>query len=165
MKGFKNVLTGTVLLAAMAFCLTGCSEAELKQIGAAVDARIDERIEAALSQREALNEENVDIQYVLFLGTNDKDTNEPVFTPEEAKEKAKEILIERLGGYTIQEANGGWLSDDGTLYQEYTIVIYLSDTDIETVHETAEELRQAFNQSSVLIQENRTKTEFYYGEE
>ena len=88
MKGFKNVVTGIALSAAMAFCLTGCSEAELKQIGAAVDARIDERIEAALSERDALNAENEDIQYVLFLGTNDKDTNEPVFTPEEAKEKA-----------------------------------------------------------------------------
>ena len=26
--------------------------------------------------------EAADIQYVLYLGTNDKDTNEPVFTPE-----------------------------------------------------------------------------------
>ncbi|MBQ7260389.1 MAG: DUF3574 domain-containing protein [Lachnospiraceae bacterium] len=165
MKGYKNVVTGIALSAAMAFCLTGCSEAELKQIGAAVDARIDERIEAALSERDALNAENEDIQYVLFLGTNDKDTNEPVFTPEEAKEKAEEILIERLGGYTIQEANGGWKSDDGTVFQEYSLVIYLSDIDSETVHETAEVLRKEFNQSTVMIQENRTKTEFYNGEE
>ena len=99
------------------------------------------------------------------MGTNDKDTNEPVFTPEEAKEKAEEILIERLGGYTIQEANGGWKSDDGTVFQEYSLVIYLSDTDSETVHETAEVLRKEFNQSTVMIQENRTKTEFYNGEE
>ncbi len=165
MKGFKNVITGIAFSAAMVFSLAGCSEADLKQIGAALDTRIDERIEAALTEREALEEENEDIQYVLFLGTNDKDTNEPVFTPEEAKKKAKEILIKRMGGYTIQEAEGGWVGDDGTLYQEYSIVIYLSDTNIDAVHETAEELRQEFNQSSVLIQENRTRTEFYYGEE
>ena len=30
-----------------------------------------------------------DIQYVMYLGTNDKDTNEPVFTPEEAKKQAE----------------------------------------------------------------------------
>ena len=33
-----------------------------------------------------------DIQYVLYLGTNDKDTDEPVLPPEEAKEQLKGIL-------------------------------------------------------------------------
>ena len=105
------------------------------------------------------------VQYVLYLGTNDKDTNEPVFAPEEAKEKAKEILIKNLGGYTIQEASGGWVGDDGTEYQEYTLVIYLSDTTEEAVHTVADQLIQTFNQSSVLIQANQTQTEFYGGAE
>jgi len=74
-----------------------------------------------------------DVQFVLFLGTNDKDTNEPVFPPEECQEKLKDILIKHFGGYTIQDAQGGWVDDDGTLYQEYTMVIYLSDTDMEHV--------------------------------
>ena len=39
-----------------------------------------------------------DVQYVLYLGTNDKDTNEPVFTPEEAKKKAIQILLDHFGG-------------------------------------------------------------------
>ena len=72
----------------------------------------------------APKEEEADIQYVMYLGTNDKNTNEPVFTPEEAKAKAKEILVKYFGGYTLQEADGGW-EDDGILYQEYTLVIYL----------------------------------------
>ena len=55
-----------------------------------------------------------DIQYVLYLGTNDKDTNEPVFPQEEAKEQLKKILIQRFGGYTITDANGGWVGEDGT---------------------------------------------------
>ena len=33
-----------------------------------------------------------DVQYVLYLGTNDKDTNEPVFEPEEAKSRRKIFL-------------------------------------------------------------------------
>ena len=101
-----------------------------------------------------------DIQYVLYLGTNDKDTNKPVFTEAEAKEKAKDILIRHFGGFTIQEAEGGWLDGD-KLYQEYTVVIYLSDTTKEAVHAAADELIEAFHQSSVLIQENPTRTEFY----
>ena len=104
-----------------------------------------------------------DIQYVLYLGTNDKDTNEPVLSPEEAKEQLKKILIQRFGGYTITDANGGWVGEDGTEYQEYTLVIYLSDTTIEDIHSLCNELVDVYRQSSVLIQANETTTEFYSG--
>lgn len=107
-------------------------------------------------------QEKTDIQYVLYLGTNDKDSNQPVFTPEEAKKKAEGILIDHFGGYTIQEANGGWIDGD-TEYQEYTLVIFLSDTDLEQVHKAADEMITEFHQSSVLIQANQTVTEFYSG--
>ena len=82
----------------------------------------------------------------------------------EAVEQAKQILIRHFGGYTIQEATGGWL-DEGELYQEYTLVIYLSDTTPEKVHAAADELVETFHQSSVLIQTNPTRTEFYSGNE
>ena len=103
-----------------------------------------------------------DIQYVVYLGTNDKDTNEPVFGPEEAKLRAEEILVDHFGGYTIQDASGGW-ADEGMLYQEYTMVIFLSDTTPEAVHAAADDMIRVFRQSSVLIQANETKTEFYAG--
>ena len=105
-------------------------------------------------------EEGTQYQYVMYLGTNDKDTNKPVFTQAEALEQAKAILLKRFGGYTIMEANGGWI-DEGKEYQEYTLVIYLSDTNIEAVHAAADEMTEVFRQSSVLIQENPTRTEFY----
>ena len=60
-----------------------------------------------------------DVQYVMYIGTNDKDTNEPVATPDEAKKLVEDILVEHFGGYTIQEANGGW-KNEGTRYQEYS---------------------------------------------
>jgi hypothetical protein len=116
---------------------------------------------AQAPEAQAASAEEGDIQYVLYLGTNDKDTNEPVFAPEEAKSKLKEILISRMGGYTIQEANGGWIDDDGTDYQEYTLVIYLSDTSEADVHALCDVLIDTYKQSSVLIQMNKTKTEFY----
>ena len=46
-------------------------------------------------------EEAKDVQYVMYVGTNDKDTNEPVCKPEEAKAKVDEILIKHFGGFTI----------------------------------------------------------------
>ena len=110
---------------------------------------------------ETAGEASEDVQYVMFLGTNDKDTNKPVFTQQEAMKKAREILMKHFGGYTIQEAFGGWIGDDSTEYQEYTLVIYLSDTTEDAVHAAADELIAAFNQSSVLIQKNPTSTEFY----
>lgn len=113
-------------------------------------------------QDSAVSETNADIQYVMYLGTNDKDTNKPVFTEAEAQEQVKDILIRHFGGYTIQEASGGWI-DEGTVYQEYTLVIYLSDTTEEAVHAAADELIETFRQSSILIQTNPTRTEFYSG--
>ena len=103
-----------------------------------------------------------DIQYVMYVGTNDKDSNEPVCSPEEARNRVADILIRHFGGYTIQTAEGGWLDGD-KLYQEYTLVIYLSDTNLNQVHAAADELISAFHQSSILIQSNRTETEFYAG--
>ena len=104
-----------------------------------------------------------DVQYVMYVGTNDKDTNEPVLPPEEARAKAQEILLRHLGGYTIQEANGGWI-DGEKVYTEYTMVIYMSDTVPEKVHAVGDEMISAFHQSSVLIQANQTRTEFYSGQ-
>jgi hypothetical protein len=109
----------------------------------------------------AENDEGVDTQYVIFLGTNDKDTNEPVFSKDEAKARLEDILLKHFGGYTILEANGGW-ADDGTVYQEYTLVICLSDTTMDKVRLAADEMLEVFNQRSVLIQSNQTKTELYY---
>ena len=114
----------------------------------------------ALFAMPASAEEKQDVQYVLYLGTNDMETNKPVFTQDEAMEQLKDILIRHFGGYTIQEAHGGWI-DDGHIYQEYTLVIYLSDTTLDKVHAAADEMISTFRQSSVLIQENPTKTEFY----
>ena len=111
---------------------------------------------------EPISPNDEDVQYVLYLGTNDKDTNKPVYTQAEAMEKAREILIRHFGGYTIQEAHGGW-ADGETEYQEYTLVIYLSDTTLSAVHDMADEMIETFHQSSVLIQANPTKTEFYDG--
>lgn len=106
-----------------------------------------------------------DIQYVMFVGTNDKDTNEPYGTAEEAKAKVDEVLTKYFEGFTIQEANGGWVNNDGSVAHEYTVVILLSDTTLDRVHQASDDLIKEFNQSAILIQANETVTEFYSGDE
>ena len=112
-----------------------------------------------------LEAEGKDIQYVVYLGTNDKDTYEPFGTADEAKAAVDAVLTKHFEGFTIQEANGGWTNENGTVDHEYTLVILLSDTTLEQVHAAADDLIRAFNQSSVLIQANETTTEFYSGTE
>ena len=101
--------------------------------------------------------EKADVQYVMYIGTN-----QPVCTPEAARELVENVLVSHFGGYTIQEANGGW-EDDGKHYQEYSVVAIISDTNLDAVHKAADELRGKLNQESILIQTNKTKTEFYKG--
>lgn len=149
----KRVLSILVAVCVAVMALAGCGQASQSQQAS------DSATSAANSAAQAQG----DVQYVLYLGTNDKDTNEPVFSREECKEKARQILISKLGGYTIQEAEGGWVGDNGNVYQEYTLVLYLSDTTEDKVHEVSDELVKTFRQSSVLIQKNVTQTEFYSG--
>ncbi|MBR2523272.1 MAG: DUF3574 domain-containing protein [Clostridiales bacterium] len=104
-----------------------------------------------------------DIQYVLYLGTNDKDTNEPVFDPDEAKEHLDAVLTKHFEGFTIQEARGGWTNEDGTVCHEYTLIIHLSDTTMDKIHAACDDLIREYNQSSILIQQNSSITEFYDG--
>ena len=104
------------------------------------------------------------VQYMLYVGTNDQYTNEPVFPPEECLERAKRILIANLGGYTISEASGGWVGDDGTEYQEYTLVIFISGSTEEEVYHVAELLRQELNQSAIMIQAIPIRTEYFTGD-
>lgn len=105
--------------------------------------------------------EDGEIQYVLYIGTNDKDSNDPVYDPDEALEHTDAVLTNYFSGFTIQEARGGWVNDDGSVAHEYTIVVYLSDTDLDTVHAACDDLIAEFNQSAILIQQNHTTTEFY----
>lgn len=108
-------------------------------------------------------QEELDTQYVMYLGTNDKDTYEPYGTPEETKAKVDEVLTKHFEGFTIQDAMGGWTNENGRVDHEYTVVIFLSDTTLEKVHVAADDLIRVFNQSSILIQTNQTRTEFYSG--
>lgn len=117
----------------------------------------------AVAECPAEPEQAQDIQYVLYLGTNDKDSNEPVFSEDDAREHLEAILTDHFGGFTIQDARGGWVNDDGSIAHEYTLVVYLSDTTIEEIHAACDDMITEFNQSSILIQQNMTTTEFYGG--
>lgn len=153
----NNLLTGLALLVGVA--ALGVSFVALASVPDADKA--EETV--AVVECPAVPEQGQDIQYVLYLGTNDKDSNEPVFSEDDAREHLEAILTDHFGGFTIQDARGGWVNDDGSIAHEYTLVVYLSDTTIEEIHAACDDMIAEFNQSSILIQQNMTTTEFYGG--
>ncbi|MBR0377646.1 MAG: hypothetical protein IJI04_04430 [Lachnospiraceae bacterium] len=50
-------------------------------------------------------------QYVMYVGTNDKDTYQPEHTNEEARDIVDEICLKYFEGYTLQEAIGSWVDE------------------------------------------------------
>lgn len=162
----KETIVACALAAAIAVApLAGCtSQGESASSSADSSSATASEESSQVASAASVGNSDGDVEYVLYLGTNDKDTNEPVYPRDESKERAKAILMKDFGGYTIQEAEGGWRGDDGTEYQEYTLVIYLSDTDLDSVHAAARELIDEFHQSSVLINTQSVQTEFYDGE-
>lgn len=97
--------------------------------------------------------------YTLYIGLNDKDANEQLVDTEEALQTAREICIKHVGGCTISQATGYW-GEDGTIYQENTIVCVVSGATQDEVNAIADEADATFNQNSVLVQ--RTDAVSYY---
>ena len=104
------------------------------------------------------------IQYVMYVGTNDKDTYQPEHSQEEAREIVDQVCLKYFEGYTLQEATGAWTDETGQITHEYTLVCYFDDADKATVYRAADEVIEALNQNTVLIEEDEISIEFYGGE-
>ena len=96
------------------------------------------------------------IQYVMYVGTNDKDTYQPEHSQEEAREIVDQVCLKYFEGYTLQEATGAWTDETGQITHEYTL-----DADKATVYRAADEVIEALNQNTVLIEEDEISIEFY----
>jgi len=103
------------------------------------------------------------MQYVMYVGTNDKDTYKPEHTQEEARNIVDEVCLKYFDGYTLMDATGSWVDETGTAIHEYTLVCYFDGADKETVYKAADDLRAALNQSAVLIEETAIKMDYYMG--
>ena len=107
--------------------------------------------------------ENKTMQYVMYVGTNDKDTYKPEHTNEEAKDIVDQVCLKYFEGYTLQEATGSWTDEKNNITHEYTLVCYFDDTDEETVHKAADEVIKELNQNTVLIEKDEIEIDFYSG--
>lgn len=102
-------------------------------------------------------------QYVMYIGTNDKDTYAPKYSEDEARDIVDKVCLKYFEGYTLQEAIGSWTDEKSNITHEYTLVCYFDDTDKETVHKAADELLEKLNQNTILIEKDEIQMEYYSG--
>ena len=102
-------------------------------------------------------------QYVMYVGTNDKDTYQLEMTTEEARNIVDEVCLKYFEGYTLQEATGAWTDENHNVTHEYTLVCYFDGADKETVYKAADEIIERLDQNSVLIEQNTINMEYYSG--
>jgi len=106
---------------------------------------------------------NMTTQYVMYVGTNDKDTYKPEHTAEEAREIVDQVCLKYFEGYTLQDATGAWVDENKQITHEYTLVCYFDGADQDTVHKAADELIEKLNQNTILIERDDFSAEYYSG--
>lgn len=89
---------------------------------------------------------------ILFLGLFDKDSKAQEVSTLDAFKIASNLLTDIIGFGTITEAVGVYTHDDGSIVNEPTLRIEVSDIELEPMKRLAIALKQAFNQESVAFE-------------
>ena len=104
------------------------------------------------------------VQYVLYIGLNDRYTYEQIIPTDKALEIVNEIFVRHVGGYTVHHAFGGWLDEYGVFTQENTLVYTILYASREQIYAIMDEVLVALNQNSILVERRVTYSFFYGGE-
>ena len=106
-----------------------------------------------------------DLEYAIYIGTNDKDTFQLEIPLDEARSIIYNTMINYFSdGFTMHEANGVWKDENDVITLEYTFVCIIENADIDEIYKAADELILKLDQNSILIVSNRVeKVDFYTG--
>lgn len=89
----------------------------------------------------------------LYIGLNDKDTKHQELTNLDAKAEISTILFKYFpDGFTLQECQGMYKHDDGTVVCKNTIKVILFDYNTELVLNAVEDLKLKLNQECIAIE-------------
>lgn len=89
----------------------------------------------------------------LYVGLNDKDTKLQELSNLEAKAEISAILFRYCpNGFTLQECQGMYKHNDGTVVCENTIRVTIFDYEFTGIFNVIEELKQKLNQESVAVE-------------
>jgi hypothetical protein len=104
-----------------------------------------------------------DVQYVLYIGINDKDAYKQIIPTERAKEIVNGICAKYVKGYTGNDAQGGWFDENGVLVQENTLVYAFTSASESEIVAIMDEALAALNQNSILVERRDVSKAFYDG--
>lgn len=100
-------------------------------------------------------------KFTLYLGLNDKDQKVQLIETSKAYDMVSFILLNKVEGATIFQAQGLYKHDDGQKVVENTFRIELLFTDEETVRSIVNTLKDVFNQESVAVQIEEINSELW----
>lgn len=104
-----------------------------------------------------------DVEYTIYVGTNDKETYQLEIPIDEARDIVHNTLMNHFSdGFTMYEAKGVWRDEKSVITLEYTFVCILEKVERAEVYKTVDELLVALNQSTILVVENIAKAVNFY---
>ncbi len=104
-----------------------------------------------------------DEKYILYIGTNDKDTYTQLIPTDEARDIVNGICAKYTDGYTASDARGGWVDETGTLTQEQTLVYEFYQISEEQLTQIMDEILSALNQNTILVERQQATYTYYAG--
>ncbi|HML47595.1 MAG TPA: DUF3574 domain-containing protein [Clostridia bacterium] len=102
-------------------------------------------------------------QYVLYIGTNDKDSYAQIIPTDQARRIVNGICEKYVSGYTAMDAQGGWADEKGVWTHENTLVYVFSEATEEQIRSIMNEVLEALNQGSILVEKRDLRYTFYDG--
>ncbi len=102
-------------------------------------------------------------KFTLYIGTIDRDAHSQIIPTSEAIEIVNRICAKHVKGYTVIDAEGGWIDEDGAFLQENTLIYIFLDTSKEHLIPFMEEACAALNQNSILVESNGITGTFLRG--
>lgn len=98
-------------------------------------------------------------KFTLYLGLNDKDKKVQLISTLEAYKICNNILLSYTDGATIFEASGIYKHENGEFTIEKTLRIELLFVNMAVVKNIVKELKKAFNQESIAVQQDIVNSE------
>ena len=97
----------------------------------------------------------------LYIGLNDKDTKQQELTNLDAKAEISTILFRYFpNGFTLQECQGMYRHEDGTVVCENTIKVTLFNYEFVGISDVIKEIKNKLNQESVATEYLETVVNF-----
>lgn len=120
---------------------------------------------SAWSLVRSYNTPTQEIEYTMYVGTNDKETYKLEMPLEEARSIVHNTMMDHFSdGFTMYDAKGVWRDEDKVITLEYSFVCVIEYANRTEVYKAADELIVKLNQSTILVVSNSvSKVDFYTG--